>query len=61
MAKKKTKIEQLVKTLKKLHREDTKGLDLSTKVMDDKRTKRNRTRGDQNRTAIKESKDGQEN
>jgi hypothetical protein len=60
MAKKKqTYKERLVKTLKKLHREDTKGLDLSTKVMEDKRTKRNRTRSEQDRNAIKESNDGQ--
>ncbi len=48
---------ETLKTLKKLHREDTKNLDLTTKVIEDKRTKRNRTRSDQNRKAIKDSTD----
>lgn len=46
-----------VKQLKKLHREETKGLDLSTKVIEDKRTKRNRTRSSKKRSAIKEGLD----
>jgi hypothetical protein len=56
MAKKKSKIKQLVKTLKKLHREMTQGLNLTTKVIKDKRTKRNRSRAEKKRKAIEESK-----
>lgn len=45
---------KVIKYLKKLHREETKNVDLTTKVMEDKRTKRNRTRSEQERNAIKD-------
>jgi hypothetical protein len=47
--------ENILKSLKKLSREVTKNKPLGTKVLEDKRTKRNRTRSDQKRKAIKEA------
>jgi len=45
----------MLKALKKLGRESTKSIPLGTKILEDKRTKRSRTRTDQNRKAIKDS------
>lgn len=50
-------IKHKIKTLRKLNREDPSLHAMPTRILGDKRTKRNRTRTDQNRKAIKESKD----
>lgn len=44
-----------IKYLKSLTREATKDANLSTRVMEDKRTKRNRTKREQNKKAIEDS------
>lgn len=45
----------ILKTLKKINREDPSLVIKPTVVHKDKRTKRNRTRSEQNRKAIKDS------